>query len=299
MSELMVLEGDVPAIFAGDNVAEVNRKLTENLGGSFAVLSLRGKAWRVKFAGDETTLKNSETGEALQTIPVVLLDVSDTLTKTYYKSKYVEGSDQKPDCFSTNAERPDAAVENPVHSQCATCPMNQFGSAESETGSKGKACQDNMRLAVVPANDVENEAYGGPMLLRLPPASFKNLRRYTNWLTGQGRPFYSVRTFLQFNPDADYAEVLFKPERTLTNEEALSVKQMKDHPGIKDVLSVGFDSTLEPAATSNPEPQQTVAAEPKPAAAAPDVEVTPSTPETEIAETSEDLDDMLSSVMAS
>ena len=126
----------------------------------------------------------------------MIISASPAISKIFYEAGYQEGDAEAPDCFSTNGVSPDPASPKKQAELCASCPQNRFGSrANLVTGAKGKACQDSKRLAVVPADDMHNETFGGPMLLRIPPASLQGMGTYNAHLQNAGHTFYSVKSF--------------------------------------------------------------------------------------------------------
>ncbi|MFX8094606.1 hypothetical protein ABTK72_20245, partial [Acinetobacter baumannii] len=83
------------------------------------------------------------------------------------------------------------------------------GSKISDNGSKSKACSDSRKLVIVPvgangAVDFENLRFGGPMLLRVPPASLRAFAEYDAKLQAMGLPYYAVVTRLQFDQSQAY-----------------------------------------------------------------------------------------------
>lgn len=205
----------LPAIF-GD-VSEADYNLAGGILSGFAVVSIRGKVWRARHKGDEHIIRDKKDGEPKRRLQVVVVGVGPNVAKTYYAGAYVSGNTEAPDCASTDGIRPDAGVADPQASTCATCPMNQFGSRVTEAGKKGKACQDNKRLAIVPADDIENSVFGGPMLLRIPPSSFQSLDQVSQVLAKNRVPFYGAVLDIGFDPDAEYPLLTFRALGRITD----------------------------------------------------------------------------------
>ena len=153
-----------------------------NVGGGFPVLHIKGKEFSVTRDGVRTQLQLPDAdGELVPAtyVDLVLLKANANLSKVYYAKGYEEGAaNAKPDCFSNGGVRPDAAAATPQSKACASCPHNVFGTG---AGGKGKACSDSRRVAVA-ASGTPNE----PMLLRVPPASLKNLAEYARLLGEKG-----------------------------------------------------------------------------------------------------------------
>jgi len=217
--------------FAGLGVEDLGSGIT----GGFGVVGYKGKIWSIKHGGNEHKLLRPDDGTPAASIELVILRAGEAVSKVYYKSSFVDGSNVKPDCQSVNGIRPDKTIANPVHPQCADCPMNQWGSRVSEEGKPGKSCTDVKRLAVVPQKNIRNEAMGGPLLLRIPPASLKELKTYADALMGHGFHYAAVATRIMFDMDKAYPKFTFSAIRALTDEEADDVIAMRDDPRTKRI----------------------------------------------------------------
>lgn len=154
---------------------------------------------------------------------------------TYFKGKYQEGVPQAPTCYAygrtleemaphpSMQEHPEQFV--PQNMDCATCPMNEWGSAE--TG-KGKACQNRERLALIPAGqytprpksrDMDLDLFDGTtqegvqhfrdadaLVLKLPVTSVGNWNEYVRKLAAMGQPPFGVATriYIEKHPKFQY-----------------------------------------------------------------------------------------------
>lgn len=234
----------------------------------FAVLSVRGRVWRIKYRGDEKPLADPKTKEARQSIEVVLLAANPAVTKVFYGKAYVSGSDERPVCWSNDGVRPDSQVpkEQRQSATCAACPNAVWGSKITENGKQTKACADSKRLAVVPAGNFGNEMFGGPMLVRVPPASLAPLAEYDSMLGRYGLAPHMVRTRLSFDPETEYPRILFSLSEAdpsgpvLSPEELSEIEALINDPRTQDVLSKepdaqeGDESSI-PADTGEAMPQ--------------------------------------------
>ena len=244
MSKGMVkLNQNIPAAIADLFQDDMVEDLTGGVTGGFAILGIRGSKWRVKYQGDETLITNDE-GEPKPSIDVVFLKANSFLSKTYYAGSYTEGDDSPPDCASSDGVKPDAGVPNPQAENCATCPHNQWGSRITDAGKKAKECADTRRVAVVPAEDIANTVYGGPMLLRIPAASLADLALFSKQLASKGIPYNAVVIRLGFDSDASYPKLTFKAKRMLTEDDA---EQMREH-FVGDAITRVLESNDIPAA---------------------------------------------------
>jgi hypothetical protein len=98
-------------------------------------------------------------------------------------------------------------------------------------------CSDSRRLAVVPYPDLENDVYGGPMLLRVPPASFKGLVTYANYLDKVGAKFSGVVTRISFDIEAAFPKLIMKAVRPLTVGEYKRILELRKFETVERMLS--------------------------------------------------------------
>jgi hypothetical protein len=211
--------GDLPAELASIfDASSMAGDLTDNVSaGGFAVLSIRGSKWRLKHGGEERPILNDD-GDPKPSIEVVILKGSKSSSKVFYEKAYEEGDNAEPTCMSTNGLTPDGGT-NKQHTSCAACPHNQWGSRITSSGKKAKRCSDSRRLAVVPAEDIPNEEFDGPMLLRVPATSLNDLKAFGSAMEKKGYPYRAIVTRIGFDPDSSYPKLTFKAARPITNAE--------------------------------------------------------------------------------
>lgn len=215
----LVLGGQIPPhIAANRQRLNLNRNASANLpAAGFAVLIYKGQQWSVRHQ-QETILLEASAGtghdgrplpaQPVPTLDIVICGVADAVSKAWYRDQYVEGGIAPPDCASINGQVPDAGVPDPQNESCKLCQWDKFGTATTGTG-RGKACKDYKRIAFVPAGDEENENYGGPMMLRIPPTSLQNFRRYGQDLARHGTDMSEVVTRLSFQKGLSYPVIEF------------------------------------------------------------------------------------------
>lgn len=209
--------------------------LGEGIGGNYAILSIRGKTFRVKHQGNETPITDAN-GDAVGSLEAVIVRANPYLTKQFYEKGYEEGDNAAPVCFSIDGKTPSAAVESPQHTNCAMCPQNRFGSRITPAGVKVKACQDNKKLAIAPLSDLRNAVYGGCMLFRVPASALKSLLEFNNRMTANGYPYNAVAVRIGFDLEASYPKPTFKAIRTLTSEEAQIVMEHYQSDAVERLL---------------------------------------------------------------
>lgn len=127
----------------------------------------------------------------------VLVDISEVMCKRFYAAGYIEGSDNPPDCWSTNGVGPSIHAAKPQARTCAECKNNERGSAISNfSGKEIRACRDEKQTAFI--------LKGVPdMLWQLvvTPGSFKNFSGYIERLRAHNYQPYQVWTRIAFDPE--------------------------------------------------------------------------------------------------
>lgn len=265
------------------------------IGGSYAILSIRGKTFRVKYQGEQTPITD-EKGDAIGSLEAVIVKANPYLTKQYYEKAFEDGDAEAPSCFSIDGKVPSPAVEVPQHTNCAMCPMNKFGSRVTPAGVKVKACQDNKKLAIVPLADIQNKAQGGAMLFRVPASALKDLLTFNNLMTARGYPYNAVAVRIGFDIEASYPKPTFRAIRPLSEEEAAQVIELYHSDQVDRLLADFSELNATPAAApaeedeafeqpqptpKAPPPVAKPAAKPAPVAAAKPA-VTPKAPATTV-----------------
>lgn len=215
--------------------------LSDGVGGGFAVISFKASKFRIKHKGNETPITDAK-GDPVGSIEVVIVRANKHITKQYFGKAFEDGDTNPPICFSTDGVVPSATSPQPQAAKCALCPKNAFGSAPPRDGkaSKGKACQDNRKLAVVPVGDIENETFGGPMLFRVPPSSLQDLAAFGQQWAARGYPYNAIAVRIGMDIDAAYPKPTFKAIRPLTSEEATKILELVHSAAVERVL-VDFD----------------------------------------------------------
>jgi len=239
-------------------------EMQANVGASYAVVTIKGKVFSIKFGGNNTPITVNMNG-ALYAAPyfdVVIVKARAELSKTYYPNGYSEGSDDAPTCWSEDGVNPLAPeAQRPIDPRtggpcidCRMCPMNEFGSKISDTGTKGKACADTRKTIIAPmaptgqknpdgsdvtVMDGDNIRFGGAMLLRVPAASLRVFADYDQKLQQMGVPYFGVVTRMEFDQSQAYPKFVLKATRYLSEHEATKVLEIRDSMQVKQILESG------------------------------------------------------------
>lgn len=227
--------GQAPYVFANRaNLPDMNKQMGQGLAPGFAVIGTKGRNWRIKYRGEEELVMDGR--NPVPSLDVVIVGVSPFVSKTYYIKGFEQDSAEAPDCFSVNGITPDVSAKVKQCATCAACQKNEMGSKISDAGKKVKACQDNRRIAVVPLGDINNESYGGPMMLKLPYKSLAKLRAYGAEMTKFDAQPFMVGTRLSFDLDVTYQLLNFEALGWLTEDQATQVAKVMTDPLIPQML---------------------------------------------------------------
>lgn len=234
--------GGVPSTkFKGADLP--SQRLDDGVSAGFGRVSYKGSKWGIRYQGAYTPIQARMPDNTIIQSPfldVVILRAAGHPNKAWYEGAYTEGdTSQPPDCWSSNGAIPDTGAPKKQSRTCVSCPHNVWGSKiNRDTGqaTRGKACMDSKRLAVVPVGDIENKMYGGPLMLSVPPSSLKRLGPYQNTLEANGLHYAEVWTRITFEPESAYPLFNFDAISALNDAQADQVLIMVKHPMIDRIL---------------------------------------------------------------
>lgn len=137
------------------------------------VASGGGRKLQISESNTLVTPEGIELGESVQ---LVIVDF--TNRNYFYPNPYNKNNIVPPDCYSIGKLIADMKPENDSpqaqHDDCASCPLNQWGSGN---GGTGKACKNTAELAVLLVDPDNPEAHNEPKAplysLSVPPTSLK------------------------------------------------------------------------------------------------------------------------------
>ena len=204
-------EAKLPTFFRAPEESKTNT-LAALASVTFPYLSIKGKRFAVVRNKEETTIMRVDDDETpANAIEAVLVNAASNYSKVFYASGYVEGSKDKPTCFSDNGIAPDPQATDKQSSACMTCEHNAWGTG---TNGKGKACSDSLRLAISFPDSIND-----PMLLRVPPASLKAVTEYAAFLARKGAPMEGLVTKIKFDSEEATPKLQFSALRYLTEDQ--------------------------------------------------------------------------------
>jgi hypothetical protein len=186
--------------------------------------------WGGNFMGQPFAYDNS--------MEVVLLDAA-PVSRSYYAADFDRWKTVAPTCWSSTTQTPDADVpEEQVQSRrCMDCKQNVRGSS----GSNGRACRFSQRLAVAPAEKLD-EVYQ----IQLPATSIFGktvkgnmpMQEYVRLLSQNNTQAASIVTKMYFDEYSAVPKLYFKPVRSLGKQEVDVVSQTKNHPDTKEAITL-------------------------------------------------------------
>ena len=121
-NQIATLNAQLPAFLQNVAFDSAADELEQNVRGSYAIVSVKGKVFAVKFGGETQQVLN-EQGYPAQYLDVIIVAANANLTKTYYATTFTDDAAERPDCWSEDGITPSAP--NPVNHICATCPKKK------------------------------------------------------------------------------------------------------------------------------------------------------------------------------
>jgi hypothetical protein len=232
--------------------------------------------WQEKFAGyakqDQDQLKGIGTGGRSIKFGRGKINIGDTVIKDgrievvilgycahnrFFKGKYNAAESAPPVCYSFsnvfNDEdmKPHAAAAEKQHEDCASCPNNACGSAE--TG-RGKACQNTARLGLLLSDDLKDGPATSAAELanaNVSPTNLKHLKAYVDRLAEDHEcPTWAAVTEIIGHDDPEtQIKLEFKLVDLITDDEVLTALE-KRFLKIQDVLQVPYQTAAEKPTTT-------------------------------------------------
>ena len=231
--------------------ATTNRRIQTNTNGTFKRL----------VNGEQ--IGNAVRGE----INAIIVGALPKVSRVFYKEKFdVNKEATRPDCWSNQDDKPEAAAGSKQHSNCADCPQNVKGSGENGS----RACRFQRRIAVLLADDPSGDVYQfnipAKSLFGKGTGNVHPFESYVKFLLANGESPDGVVTNISYDLNADTMELQFSPLRNISDEEYALVQAAQDKPETKmyTMITVAQASNANNPAPSEPkkEAKITRAAEP-------------------------------------
>lgn len=158
---------------------------------------------------------------------VVVIDF--VLENGIFREKYNALKPASPMCYALGREEdelmPHEFCEEPQHTDCGSCPNNEWGS--DPDGGRGKACKNTRRIGVIPADailkGVEAIKKSNVVMCKLPVTSIKIFSKFVNQVTRVlNRPPFGVIVELSLTPNpATIFQVNWKIMEEITDDAIL------------------------------------------------------------------------------
>lgn len=174
--------------------------------------------------------------------------VASAFENQYYDKPFNPDVKENPVCFALSAEGKDMVpYEGSLKKQnevCVTCPQLKWGS-DPKPNSKGKACKQKRRLAILPHAALEdgNVKTAEMAVITLPVTSGKNWANYANRTSSEvARPPWGVLTEISVHPhQKNQFEVKFDL-KAVVNEKYLEDVYSRIEPALV-VLLTPYDTS--------------------------------------------------------
>ena len=228
MSEMTLFSKTNSAVAA--LLKQVEDSVTDRLSGgstsSNRRISIEGGVFR-EFVGGKEVRKSED-----RALKIVIVNAA-PVSRMFFEGTYVKGQKTKPTCWSSDTQRPDAAVPDDTKqaTYCKDCPQHVKGSGQGDS----RACRFQQRIAVVLASDtdIDNKVYQ----VTLPSTSVFGdadgqkmpLQAYGRHLKAHGMPSIGLVTEMRFDTDSATPKLVFKPVRPLEEEEVRAVLELQTH----------------------------------------------------------------------
>ena len=179
---------------------------------------------KVSLKGKTFTFPDGKTSPG--PISCVILDYRNV--NKYYKGAYNPKQLESPTCFAQSKEiagmAPSVNADDPQSKGCDECPWNEWGSAPG--GGRGKACKNQVRIAVVPP---DASADTPPWTIELAPSSVSAFTGFTNAVgNGLGLLPMQVQVALDFDQNESYPKVTFGDVEPLPEDKIALMFQLRE-----------------------------------------------------------------------
>lgn len=204
MSENMPVRWDEKLAESAKEVASLERP-------ALSQISLR--------AGQMTYQKQPVPGNKL-----LVVIVASCFENKLFKVKFDPNKYEAPSCYALSLKgenmSPHEDAKEKESETCDTCEQNKWGSAGN--GSKGKACKQVRRLALIPAAALKdgNVATAELAVMSIPVTSARNWANYVNTIAAEHqRPPWGLLTEIRTEPDAKTQfQVKFETKGLVTDD---------------------------------------------------------------------------------
>lgn len=170
---------------------------------------------------------------------VIIVKMAHNASRMFYDKGYKEGEKVSPACWSSDSNKPDEDVKNPVASSCSACPNSAKGSSDNGTSAK---CRLSWRTAVV----LPNDPAGDVMQLVLPATSSFGkedngrwpFRPYIQHLAANNVSAGRVVTRMAFDTKSPVPKVMFSPDSATPDDVLAIVARQAKSPAAEAAIKM-------------------------------------------------------------
>jgi hypothetical protein len=166
-------------------------------------------------------INGEQIGEPIRdSFNAIVVGMLPSVSRIYYREKYdPEAEPTLPNCWSNNADIPDAEVPDRQHDNCIECPQNIKGSGDNG----GRACRFQRRIAILLEGDDSGDVYQfsipAKSLFGKGVGNVHPFESYVKYLMLNREAPDTVVTQISYDLDAEGMELTFTPTRQLTDDE--------------------------------------------------------------------------------
>ena len=254
MSNELTTPAGGPAKIFGQHKEELDEPGSGVVTG-LGVIGINGKTFYLRYRGNKHTLVNPPKdppteydGLPTQSLDCVILRGYKVISHTWYKKGFQDDVRDKPDCVSTDGIAPDDASPDPQSDLCQMCEQRVW--KRQPNGREGRACQDSIRLAILPEEYLTTAVLGEPVTepvyFKIPAASMKGLNEFidaTKRKHGELAVPTSYVVRIWFDPKFQYPKFLYRVLRWLPEAEAAHMLELRNHPQALRIVGLKPDGT--------------------------------------------------------
>jgi hypothetical protein len=232
MGEISIFQGAmVPATKRG--ISDLGRSMAAGGGISRRIQTNTNGTFKRLVNGEQ--IGNAVRGE----INVIIVGALNEVSRVYYAKAYdPNGEATLPDCWSNLGKVPEAAAGNKQASSCTDCPQNVKGSGANG----GRACRYQRRIAVLlegdPTGDVYQMNIPSKSLFGKGSGNVHPFESYVRYVVANNESPDTVVTNVSYNLNADSMELLFTPQRNLSDAEYERVQEAQKNPDTARYLEI-------------------------------------------------------------
>jgi hypothetical protein len=232
MGEISIFQGAmVPATKRG--ISDLGRSMAAGGGISRRIQTNTNGTFKRLVNGEQ--IGNAVRGE----INVIIVGALNEVSRVYYAKAYDPNGDATlPDCWSNLGKVPEAAAGNKQASSCTDCPQNVKGSGNNG----GRACRYQRRIAVLlegdPTGDVYQMNIPSKSLFGKGSGNVHPFESYVRYVVANNESPDTVVTNVSYNLNADSMELLFTPQRNLSDAEYERVQEAQKNPDTARYLEI-------------------------------------------------------------